>query len=122
MVDRTLRAQLATKKGAAEVQSVVVRAQPRDASNELERTLATKTSKREKLAALAEHHGHNKRAIMDVLKKESEVSVSDLPGTPDLIVTASLERLRELLRPGSVLDREPTVNVLPNAEFHTLAG
>lgn len=82
--------------------------------------LAALRSKRERLAALDRHFQQLKAGLLQQLTREEGVSVQDLTSSSTAIVTASAARWRELIRKGSLLDTIPTVEVLPEANFHAL--
>src|SRR3954447_24437702 len=76
---------------------------------------ATISSKRERLQRLIDFYRDVKRPVLDALSRNNRVLVNDLPTIGQAIVTANAGTWRDLF---SELERDASVRVLPNAEYH----
>lgn len=85
-------------------------------------SMAGLSSKRERLAAVRAAYEELKRPVLDRLREEEGVEVDDLQASSQAIVRTSVRRWRELTSEGGVLDREPSLRVLPNERYVALAG
>ena len=79
---------------------------------------ATAGSKRARLEILDQFYRTRKQRVLDIVQREPELRVQDLSGSGQAILTGPVVKLRELVETGGPLDREESVEVLPNIFFH----
>jgi hypothetical protein len=86
---------------------------------ELETEAFAGLGRAERSRALIDVLGRAKGPLLERLRAVPGLAVRDLPGVPQAIVTGSVDALSSVLGPGSALDQEAGVRVLPNPNFYT---
>lgn len=78
-----------------------------------------RSGKRERLHALQEAYNSIKQPLLNQLGSEEGISIQDLQGSSQAIVSAPLQKWRSLAQDGGTLDLEDTVRVLPNVLYYS---
>ena len=117
-MDPNVKEQLAGAESSQEVQSLMLQCtETPDAS-----FFAAASDKRERLQLLADFYRSKKESALRVLKAEEDVEIRDLPNSGSVILTAPVFKLQKLVQKGGLLERATRIQVLPNIQFHSLAG
>ena len=118
MIDPNVEKQLADAESGQEVQSLML--QWTDAPEPS--LFAGVNSKGGRLQRLEEFYRSRKEIAIRHLQGEENLVVRDLPHSASVILTGPVVKLQEMVQPGSLLERTANIHVLPNVQFHALAG
>jgi hypothetical protein len=109
VIDPTVHTQLAQATAGGPLQTVVIQGPP--ITPEM---FGSATTKRERLnRAMACHEQFRQHLARNVPMED--LQVVDLAAVGQIVITAPVEKLRQLLSPGGWLDTDPQTRVLPNA-------
>jgi hypothetical protein len=79
-------------------------------------TIESASTKRERLNLLQEHNKRFMSRLTEQLRGY-HVTLLPLPATGQIIITAPVSKLKELVRQGGELDTDPNIKVIPNMPF-----